>query len=78
MSIHLCVSAAEFKVILDRDRVLCYRSASGSGSALSPDEARWLWIYFKTVHHSQDLLSSTFDSVYYFNVIHIYVGFNVS
>ena len=30
MSIHLCVSAAEFKVILDRDRdrVLCYRSAS--------------------------------------------------
>ena len=28
MSIHLCISAAEFKVILDRDRVLCYRSAS--------------------------------------------------
>ncbi len=24
MSNHLCVSAAEFKVILDRDRVLCY------------------------------------------------------
>ena len=32
----------------------------------------------KSVHHSQDLFSSTFDSVYYFNVIHIYVGFNVS
>ena len=44
----------------------------------SSDEARWLWIYFKIVHHSQDLLSSTFDTVYYFNVIHIYVGFNVS
>ena len=43
----------------------------------SPDKARWLWIYFKTVQHSQDVLSSTFDSVYYFNVIHIYVGFNV-
>ena len=28
MSNHLCVSAAEFKVILDRDRVLCYHSAS--------------------------------------------------
>ena len=28
MSIHLCISAAEFKVILDRDSVLCYRSAS--------------------------------------------------
>ena len=40
----------------------------------SPDEVRWVWIFFKTVHHSQVLLSSTLDSVYYFNVIHIYVG----
>ena len=33
----------------------------------SPDEVHWLWIYFKIVHHSQVLLSSTFNSIYYFN-----------
>ena len=77
MSIHLCVSAAEFKIILDRDSSKLYYVIAPPQFAL-PDEARWLWIYFKTVHHSQDLVSSIFDSVYYFNVIHIYVGFNVS
>ena len=74
MSIHLCVSAAEFKVILDRDRVLCYRSASvriARRGALALN-------LIQNWYHSQDLLSSTFDSVYYFNVIHIYVRFNVS
>ena len=53
MSIHLCVLAAEFKVILDRDCVIAPPQFA------SPDEARLLWIYFKTAHHSQDLLSST-------------------
>ena len=53
MSIHLCVSAAEFKVILDRDYVIAPPQFA------SPDEARLLWIYFNNIHKIYSVQHST-------------------
>ena len=44
MSIHLCVSAAEFKVILDRDSstVSVFKCVIAPPQFASPDKACWL------------------------------------
>ena len=63
MSIHLCILAAEFKVILDRDSSTVLSLSLHHQTRCVGSE------FISKLYHSQVLLSSTFDSV-----IHIYIG----
>ena len=69
MLIHLCVSATEFKVILDHDS--SQYCVIAPPQFASPDEALNL---FQNCIPFASFTQSIFDSLYYFNVIHIYIG----